>query len=309
MRVIARVLGRSPSSVSREIKRNIPRMQRRYTPRLANARALEHRTHRGRTKRLKNETIRSYVRTKLKEGYSPEQIAGRLSGDHPGACISHEAIYQFVYAQFHRHGYGRLIGEDLRPYLKRRHKRRIPKGARRCKRTAPPKGISIDTRPREIERRNTIGHWEGDLVVSGKSRFALQTLVERKSGLVFISKVSNGTKEVSKAAVYERFSVLPSSLRQSLTLDRGSENAWAFEPNPELGLTCYFAHPYCSWERGTNENTNGLIRWYFPKGTDFATISEEAITEVERSLNTRPRKRLGWKTPLEVFSQSVALTC
>ena len=249
MRAIARVLGRSPSSVSREIKRNIPRVQRRYTPRLANARALEHRTYRGRTERLKNETIRSYVRTKLQAGYSPEQIAGRLSGDHPGACISHEAIYQFVYAPFHRQSHGRLIGEDLRPYLKRRHKRRIPKGARRCKRTAPPKDISIDARPRAVEKRNIIGHWEGDLVVSGKSRFALQTLVERKTGLVFISKVSNRTKEVSKAAVHERFSALPSSLRQSLTLDRGSENAWAMEPENDLGLTCYLAHPYCSWER------------------------------------------------------------
>lgn len=308
VRAIARYLGRSPASVSREINRNIPPLRRQYTPRLAQARAEGHRHHRGRTERLKNDVVRSYVRDQLRAGYSPEQIAGRLPTVHPGHTISHEAIYQFVYAQFRRNGYGRLIGEDLRPYLKRRHKRRIPKGARRCQRTAPPKGIPIDARPRAVNERRTVGHWEGDLMISGKNRVALQTLVERKTGLVLMSRVANGTAVESQRALKRRFSILPSPLRASLTLDRGSENAWALEPNPELGLTCYFAHPYSAWERGTNENTNGLIRWYFPKGTDFATIPDERIAAVEATLNSRPRKRLGWRTPLEVFADSVALT-
>lgn len=309
VRAVARLLGRSPSSVSREINRNVPLQRRQYTPRLAHERAEEHRHHRGRIERLKNDTIRSYVRERLHGGYSPEQISGRLPSAHPGQTISPEAIYQFVYAQFKRRGYGQLIGEDFRPYLKRRHKRRIPKGARRCQRTAPPRGISIDARPRAVNERRNVGHWEGDLMVSGKSRAALQTLVERKTGLVLISKVPNGTKEASKRGVARRFGTLPASLRQTLTLDRGSENAWALEADPALGLTCYFAHPYSAWERGTNENTNGLIRWYFPKGIDFATIPEETIAGVERVLNGRPRKRLGWRTPLEVFADSVALTC
>lgn len=309
VRAIARMIGRSPSSVSREISRNIPPQRRQYTPRLAHERAEDHRRHRGRTERLKNDTIRSYVREQLRSGYSPEQIAGRLPTVHPGQAISPEAIYQFVYAQFRRGGYGRLVGEDLRPYLKRRHKRRIPKGARRCQRTAPPRGISIDERPRAVNERRSVGHWEGDLMVSGKSRVALQTLVERKTGLVLISKVANGTKEASERAVARRFGTLPASLCRTLTLDRGSENAWALDPDPAPGLTCYFAHPYSAWERGTNENTNGLIRWYFPKGTDFATIPDERIAAVEAALNSRPRKRLGWRMPSEVFADSVALTC
>lgn len=309
VRAIARVIGRSPSSVSREINRNIPPQRRQYTPRLAHERAEDHRHHRGRTERLKNDTIRWYVRTELRAGYSPEQIAGRLPRVHPGQNVSPEAIYQFVYAQFRRNGYGRLIGEDLRPYLKRRHKRRIPKGARRCQRTAPPKGISIDERPRAVNERRSVGHWEGDLMASGKSRVSLQTLVERKTGLVLISKVANGTKEESEGAARRRFDTVPVSLRQTLTLDRGSENAWALDPGLTLGLTCYFAHPYSAWERGTNENTNGLIRWYFPKGTNFATIPDDRIAAVEAALNCRPRKRLGWRTPLEVFADSVALTC
>lgn len=309
VRAIARMIGRSPSSVSREISRNLPPQRRQYTPRLAHQRAEEHRHHRGRTERLKNDTIRSYARAQLRSGYSPEQTAGRLPSVHPSQRISPEAIYQFVYAQFRRGGYGRLIGEDMRPYLKRRHKRRIPKGARRCQRTAPPRGISIDERPRAVNERRSVGHWEGDLIVSGKSRVALQTLVERKTGLVLISKVANGTAMESERTLKRRFAALPSSLRASLTLDRGSENAWALEPDPVFGLTRYFTHPYSAWERGTNENTNGLIRWYFPKGTDFATIPEETLAEVETALNSRPRKRLGWRTPLEVFADSVALTC
>ena len=307
---IAKELGRSPSSVSREIKRNLPKERHRYTPRVANERAIIKRSCRGREERLKNDTIRDYVASKLKGGLSPEQIAGRLPTDHPECTISHEAIYQFIYAQVYREGHGYLKPgcEDLRMYLKRRHKRRIPKGARRCKRVWKPKGVSIDKRPKEVELRKIIGHWEGDSVVSGKSRVGLNTLVERVSGLVMISKLRDGTAEETGNAVQRRLSVFPTTVRKTLTLDNGSENACWKELEQSLSeLSCYFAHPYSSWERGTNENTNGLIRWYFPKGTDFATVSDEEIAAVEYSLNTRPRKCLNWKTPLEVFTESVAL--
>jgi IS30 family transposase len=178
---------------------------------------------------------------------------------------------------------------------------------RKSQRIWRPKGASIEERPKEVEERKTLGHWEGDSVVSGKSTAGLNTLVERKTGLVFITKIRNGTTKETEKAVVGRFSSLSPASRRTLTLDNGSENSCHPELEELLNINCYKTHPYSSWERGTNENTNGLIRWYFPKGTDFATISEESVRIVEEALNNRPRKRLGWKTPLEAFNESVAL--
>jgi len=304
IRHIASVLNRSPSSISRELKKNFP-LQKRYTPRLANERALEKRKSRGRKLRLKNSFIRRYVIDRLKEGYSPEQISGRLKTDHKQS-ISHEAIYQYIYSQVNRNGHGSMKPgyHDLRVYLKRRHKRRIKQGMRKGQRIFKHKGISIEQRPKEVEQRKTIGHWEGDSVVSRKSKVGLNTLVERKTGLVLISKIKDKTKEETATTVIKRLKDLPC---KTLTLDNGTENFGFEDIQKALQISCFFAHPYCSGERGTNENTNGLIRWYFPKGTDFATISDEAIKYVERALNNRPRKRLGWKTPLEAFNMGVAL--
>jgi IS30 family transposase len=197
---------------------------------------------------------------------------------------------------------------DLRKYLKRRHKRRGQKGGRSVQRVFRPKGPSIDDRPREVATRTTVGHWETDSVISRKSKVGLNTLVERKTGLVFITRIRDRTSEATKNAVVKRLSVVPKKVRESVTSDNGTENFLYDEVEFTLDISWFFAHPYHSWERGTNENTNGLIRWYFPKGTDFATISDETIKVVEDALNNRPRKRLGWKTPLEVFNESVALT-
>lgn len=310
IREIAKVIGRSPSSISREMKRNNPALRHVYRPRLAETRAQEKRKSRGRKLRLKSGFIRRYVICKLKAGLSPEQIAGRLSIEHPEESISHEAIYQFIYNQVHRKGRGELkpYHHDLRPYLKRRHKRRAQKGMRTVQRIFKPRGPSIDDRPKEIEKRKVVGHWEGDSMISRKSTVGLNTLVERKTGLVFITKISNSTARVTRETVVSRLSVLKGQFRKTLTVDNGHENFEYAEITKELNTRCFFAHPYHSWERGTNENTNGLIRWYFPKGTDFATISDESIKAVEDALNNRPRKRLGWKTPLEAFNESVALT-
>jgi len=212
-----------------------------------------------------------------------------------------------VYAQFHRGGYGRLLGEDLRPYLKRRHKRRVPHGARRYQRIRPPSKPSIEDRPREVERRKIPGHWESDSVASFNHRPGLNTLVERTSGYVCITRLNEKTASATARAIIARLAPVPARLRRTITFDNGPEN-WMFGEIQEiLGIDPFFAHSYCSWERGTNENTNGLIRWYFPKSTDFNTVSDEAIRQAELALNTRPRKRLGWKTPLEVFSRGVAL--
>jgi IS30 family transposase len=308
VRSIARRLNRSPSSISREINKNIPPEHRKYTPRLANKRALKKRKNRGREERLKDETIREYVTSKLKSGYSPEQISGRIKIDLPEYSISHEAIYQYIYRQVHRNGYGYLKPncEDLRMYLKRRHKRRIPKGARRCKRVNKIMVPLIEDRPSVVETRSRIGDMESDSVVSGKSEKRLNTLSERKSGMVFITKIPNGTSEETKYAILSRLTNIKDNVH-TITFDNGSENMKWKDIQNELDADCYFTHPYSSWERGSNENTNGLIRWYFPKGTDFAKVTDEEVKEVEYALNTRPRKRLGWKTPLEVFNASVAL--
>lgn len=302
IRTIARVLGRSPSSVSREIKRNLPPLHRRYTPRLAHERALKHRKRRGREERLKNAALRAYVIAHLKLGWSPEQIAATAK-DAMGMSISHEAIYRYVYAQVYQEGHGYLKPdrEDLRPYLAWRRKRRMKKGLRKSYRTEKGPLPSIDARPNEVELRRVIGHWEDDSIVSRASLDRLRTTNERVSGAVFIARAKDGTMEEANRITHERLGVLPPALRKTLTRDRGSENMGYEALEKELGIRCFFAHAYHSWERGSNENVNGLIRRFFPKKTDFSIITDEEIQRVEYLLNTRPRKRLGWKTPYEVF--------
>ena len=291
-RAIAKELGRSPSSVSREIERNLPPERFLYTPRLAHERALAHRKRRGRKERLKDSFIRDYVTAHLKErSWSPEQIAGRLSSDHPSFSISPEAIYQFIYANVSQASSSSYMGhEDLRLFLKRRHRLRKPHGP------------SIDTRPAIVETRSRVGDWEGDTVESVAHKPGINTLVERKSGLVCITKLLGKTSGDTAVAITRSIAALPVRLRHTLTLDNGTENSkWKSVQN-DLKIKIFFAHPYHSWERGTNENTNGLIRHYFPKRTDFTMISESELSRVEWELNNRPRKRLGWKTPQEVFS-------
>lgn len=304
VRSIAKRLGRSPASISREITRNQP-LQRAYFPRLANERALLKRKERGRKLRLKNQTIRRYVTQKLKEGYSPEQISGRMMLD-INETVSHEAIYQYIYARVHRGGNGSMKPgyPDLRVYLKRRHRRRAKKGMRKGDRIFKPKGPVIDDRPRVVDRRSRIGDWEGDSIESRDHQPGLNSLVDRRSGLLLLSKLSAKTAEATREVVARRLKYMPA---HTLTIDNGSENRTWEETEKEAKVKVYFAHPYHSWERGTNENTNGLVRWYFPKGTDFRNVSEEQIARVEYALNTRPRKRLGYRTPLEVFNQGVAL--
>jgi len=304
IRVIAKKINRPPSSVSREIKRNIDSIGRcRYNPRGAHRRALERRTNRGRKDRLKNEEIRNYVISHLKKKWSPQQIAGRIQSD-LNQTISHEAIYQYIYYQVYRQGHGYLKPscEDLRIYLRRRKKRRTPKGARRCQRVFKPKGTIIDKRPDIVNQRQRIGDWESDSVESRDHKPGINTLVDRQTGLVFISKLFDRTSRATTTAIVKRLNHLPLQAKQTITFDNGTENSNWTELERKIKVKTYFCNPYHSWERGTNENTNGLIRDYFPKKTDFTTILDEEIKKVEHDLNNRPRKRLGYKTPLEVFS-------
>lgn len=306
MRTIAKELDRSPSSVSREIKKNKLSWNSHYAPRKAHERALEHRTHRGRKDRLKNDSVRQYLLSHLKRRWSPEQIAGKIKED-LNEKISHEAIYQYIYAQIHRDGWGYLKPgkEDLRIYLRRKRKRRQKKGLRKSQRVFKSLGASIDLRPKIVEKRKRIGDWEGDSVESKDHKPGINTLVDRKSGYVFITKLSAKTSEAAVNAVAARMNALPKKTRRTLTLDNGPENSDWQSLEAATGMKVFHAHPYHSWERGTNENTNGLIRDYFPKKTDFDTISEEEIAYVEYELNTRPRKRLNWKSPLEILSVAV----
>lgn len=303
VREIARTLKRSPSSVSREINRHVPKDKRRYTPRSAHEQALQSRHSRGRIDRLKNDKIRDYVISHLKLRWSPEQIAGKIKQD-LNEKISHEAIYQYIYAQMYRNGWSNLKPgcEDLRIYLRWKRKRRQRKGVRRVQRLMSKNGTSIDQRPKIVEERKRIGDWEGDSVESRDHKPGINTLVDRKTGFVFITKLKAKSGDATVNAVASRVSSLPKQLRKTLTLDNGPENRLWQSMQQATGMDIYFAHPYHSWERGTNENTNGLIREYFPKKTDFSMITDEEISKVEYALNTRPRKRLNWKTPLELMS-------
>jgi transposase, IS30 family len=303
VRNMAEILGRSPSSISRELRRNFPKEFKRYTPRLANERALLKRKERGRKDRLKTKEIRTYVITKLKLRWSPEQISGRMRIDLK-QNISHEAIYQFIYNQVHRDGWGelKLNHEDLRIYLRRKQKRRQKKGLRKSQRIFKPKGISIDERPKIVDTRKRIGDWEGDSVESVDHKPGVNTLLERRSGMYLITKLKSKTASATREAVRTRFEYLPDKCKRTLTLDNGAENSDWELLQKEIKIKCFYAHPYHSWERGSNENANGLLRDYFPKKTDFSMISNELLAIVEHELNTRPRKRLGFKTPLEVWS-------
>lgn len=302
IRDIAKAVDRSPSSVSREIKKNISG-RNIYTPRASHNRALEKRKSRGRKDRLKNQEVRNYVVTHLKEKWSPEQIAGRIRLD-LNEQISHEAIYQYIYYQVYRQGHGYLKPncEDLRIYLRRKKKRRTHKGARRCQSVFKPKGTIIDERPAIIEQRKRIGDWESDTVESKDYKPGINTLVERQTGLVFISKLFDKTSRATTIAIVKRLNYLPLKAKQTITFDNGTENSNWQELERRTKIKTFFCHAYHSWERGTNENTNGLIREYFPKKTDFTTIPNEEIKRVEQNLNARPRKRLNFKTPLEAFS-------
>lgn len=298
IRYIAQELGRSPSSISRELRRNYPEARKQYTPRLAHEKALTKRTQRGRGERLKNDTIRDYVVSHLKLGWSPEQIAGMIKKEGLGS-IYHEAIYQYIYHQIYRDGYGYVKPdkEDLRPYLRQKKKCRTHHGLRKTTKLERISGKSIDIRPHIVETRKRLGDWEGDTVESCDHKPGINTVVERKSGYVLITKVKDKTSSSTVEAM-KRLATFPC---HTVTLDNGSENTNWKDMEEVLQTSVYYAHPYHSWERGTNENTNGLIREYFPKGADFTQVSDEEIAKVEYILNTRPRKRLGWSTPLQVM--------
>lgn len=301
LREIADVLGRSKGTISRELRRNAAPAYHVYTPCRAHERAVQRKRESGKRPRLKNERIVSYVREKLSDEWSPEIIAGRISRDIRGASISHEAIYQYIY---HPETGG---GEELIGFLVRAHRKRKKKGPGRRERKAKiPNRISIEKRPVSADNRSRYGHWEGDSLVSRKSLSALNTLVERKSRYTHLTKLERKSSEATRDAVIKRLGPLPERARRSLTVDNGTENARHEEITEAIGTRCYFADPYASWQRGSNEQVNGMVRRYFPKGTDFSKITDEQVAWVESRINNRPRKCLGYKTPAEVAAVALA---
>ena len=302
MNEIARRLKRNKSTVSRELQRNCGTVYHSYGGGSAEGQAQQRRRHASRRDRLRNPRIRSYVRLKLKLGWSPEQIAGRLPQAKPGLRVSHEAIYQYVYHPMIRQE------ENLVPYLARAHWKRQRRGHRHTHRDPHiPERISVRQRPGYINRRRQLGHWENDLIISRRSPAALNILVERKTRLTKLVKVAHHRPQDTRRAITRTLSHYPKSARRSITYDNGHENLHHREINSVLGTASYFCEPYHSWEKGTVENTVGLVRRVFPKKTDFARINTKTIKRLEGRLNNRPRKSLHYKTPKEVFSQAVAL--
>ena len=246
------------------------------------------RNRKGHRKILSDELLKKYVLEKLEISWTPEQIAGRWRAD-TGGVICHETIYQFVY-KYH-------------PHLVKLHFRRKGKKYqhdRKAKYQLTDRRM-IDDRPASVESHEIMGHWEGDTIVGKNHQQGIVTNVERKSGLLLAQKIPRRTAQNVADVTKEMFDKIPDELKISMTYDNGREFAWHKIIETENKMTVYFAHPYSSWERGTNENTNGLLRWYIPKGTDFNTVSHEDLAKYVDLINNRPRKRLGWKTPLEVF--------
>jgi len=301
---IARELGRNKSTISRELHRNAQSFLNYYSDESAQLRAVHRRQQASRRYRLRNEIIRSYVLDRLEIGWSPEIIAGRMKHDLPGQRISHEAIYQYVY---HPNTPER---DELILCLRRAHRRRRTRRIdRKSRNMRIPNRISIAERPMAVSSRDEFGHWEGDTLVSRRSKVALCSLVERKSRLLELSRIPRRSAREIHATVVKRLGVLPESARRTLTLDNASEHVCHEQITASIGTRCYFCDPYSAWQRGTNENTNGLIRWYFPKGTDFARLTQIEIEAVESAINSRPRKCLDYKTPSEVAASLVALGC
>jgi IS30 family transposase len=300
-RAIAKELGRSPSTLSREICRNSTPAYRVYLSHRAHARAVKRKREAGERPRLKNDKIVSYVRIKLALDWSPEIIEGKIGQDIAGASISYEAIYQYIY---HPETEGR---QELIGYLVRGHRKRKRKGiGRKESKTRIPNRISIMERPASADNRSRYGHWEGDSLVSRKSLAALNSLVERKSRVLLLTRLKKKTAEQTTDAVVQRLKGFPEKVRRTLTLDNGTENSGHEDITEAIDIRCYFADPYASWQRGSNEQVNGMVRRYFPKGTDFSKITDEQVAWVESRINNRPRKCLGYKTPNEVASVALA---
>ena len=297
---IARLLCKHPSAISRELKRN-QSDSGRYLVRGARRKTKERRIKANeRFKKIEHETnLRKYVVKKLRKYSSPEQIAGQWNRSHKNQLIGKDTIYKFVYEK----------RKDLIKYLRRqKSKYRARYGTRiREKQRELERKRRIDQRPEIINQRTRLGDWEGDTVRGNGSSGHIITYVERKSGYLVAGKVEHATAENINVFTIKEFKKIPASKRLSITYDNGPEFSGYDIIEEQTGMTAYFAWPYHSWERGTNENTNGLLRQFFPKKSRFDTITQNQLDKVVRLINNRPRKRLNYLTPYEIFKKNCVL--
>jgi transposase, IS30 family len=316
IRQIAQELRRQPSTVLKELRKNMYHQQYRrrsqkgfparepwnYSPHLAQLRA-DQKASRPKTAKLAaNPRLRAEVEDRLKRKHSPEQIAQRLVQDFlddPEMRVSHETIYQSLYVQ----GRGALKRELARQ-LRTGRALRKPRRRQGVRRERIKGMVSISDRPPEVEDRAVPGHWEGDLITGEENQSAIGTLVERKTGYLILLHLpeDHGALAVQEAMI-AKMSRLPETLRQTLTWDQGIEMANHAQIAAATDLDIYFCDPHSPWQRGSNENTNGLLRQYFPKGTDLSFWGPGYLDYVAAELNNRPRKRLGWRTPAEALDQ------
>jgi IS30 family transposase len=308
IREIARGLGRSTSTISREIKRNRGKTSYRAFSASQRAKIAAASRKKGKSKLAKQAILQEYVLEKLKQEWSPKAISERIKKEYAWDMdmqISHEAIYQYIYVLPRGE-----LKQTLIKALRQEHKyRRAQKrGQLEENRGKIANMLSIEERPAEVADRTVPGHWEGDLILGKYKRSALGTLVERTTRYTILVPLGNQKDANSVRLAYaEAFKAVPEELKKTLTYDQGKEMSQHEQFTIDTGIQVFFAHPGSPWERGTNENTNGLIRQYFPKGTDFSQISIDEIKEVQRRLNDRPRKVLNYDKPNEVFNKLVAL--
>ena len=299
IRAIARALHRPASTISRELKRNAAPVYRAvYFANRAHRRAAARARRAVCHPRLRDRWVRSYVTRQLRRGWSPELIAGRLARIRPRRAVSHETIYGWIYSDARA-----LIG-----YLPRAHRRRQRRGhSRKHKSPHISARTAIADRPAIANRRGRIGDWEADTMITRQGRAVLQLAVDRKSRYTLLNRLPQRTARQMRCMLTRALGQLPKHARWTVTFDNGSENAEHRHVNAVLGTRSFFCTPYTSQERGTVENTAGLVRRFFPKRTNFSTLRRADVKAVQRWLNHRPRRVLDFQTPAEVFRSGVAL--
>jgi IS30 family transposase len=304
LRAIGSLLGRHASTIGRELQRG-RMVAGPYSPEAGRRGYDARRLHSRRARRLiEGCALHTWVRGKLVHlHWSPEQIAGRLRAMHPNdpdRCVSHETIYAAIYAQ-PRGGLKAAMIEALRQKKPTRGRRRTTLAGS----SMVPEELRIIHRPEEIEARIVPGHWEGDLIKGAFNRSSVGTLVERKTRFVVLCRMDGNTAEAALEGFSRQMKRLPAMMRKSMTYDRGSEMACHPDLARRLKIDIWFCDPHAPWQRGSNENTNGLLRQFMPKGTDLSQASQTWLNDVAWLLNGRPRKTLGWRTPAEAMAEEI----
>jgi IS30 family transposase len=303
-RAMARALSRSPSTITRELERNT-QAELPYGSHTAQVASLSRRLAARPAAKLDFLGVGwGVVRTMLDWKWSPQQIAAtlkRVFPDEPERHVSHETIYTAIYAQPRGE-----LRKQLLACLRHGRSTRMPRMRGEDRRGQIPEMLSIHVRPPEVDDRVMPGHWEGDFIKGAGNKSSVGVLVERTSRLVLLAKMDDATAASALAGFSAKLNCIAAPLRKSFTYDQGKEMSRHVDLTAQTGVKVYFCDPHSPWQRGTCENTNGLLRQYLPKGTDLSVFSQDQLDAIANSLNTRPRATHHWQTPLEVFAQTLA---